>query len=133
MLSAVNVDQFLEVLIMNSGFVIISILFFWKTVQQTRKNNQLLISLLNDQIPHNKESIFNNNCYRYKLTAREIEVASLVCKGLRYKEVADQLYISERTVTKHSQNIFLKVGVTTKFELVKALELMNPQNFPLSS
>ena len=133
MLSAVNVDQFLEVLIMNSGFVIISILFFWKTVQQIRKNNQLLISLLNDKKPNNKESIFNDNCYRYKLTAREIEVANLVCKGLRYKEVADQLYISERTVTKHSQNIFLKVGVTTKFELVKALELMNQQNFPVSS
>ena len=45
----------------------------------------------------------------------------LVCEGEKYKSIADKLFISERTVTKHIQNIYRKTEVTNKFELYNKL------------
>ena len=73
----------------------------------------------NTPITHN--SNFDQNCRFYMLTTREIEVAGLIAKGNTYKEIAKKLYISEKTVTKHIQNIFGKAGVSNKVELINKL------------
>jgi signal transduction histidine kinase/DNA-binding NarL/FixJ family response regulator len=65
---------------------------------------------------------FGENCQIYNLSAREKEVAELICRGLKYKAIADTLFIAERTVTKHAQNIFEKVNVSNKIELSNKLE-----------
>jgi signal transduction histidine kinase/DNA-binding NarL/FixJ family response regulator len=65
---------------------------------------------------------FERNCKLYNLTLREKDIARLVCEGLKYKEIGEKLFIAERTVTKHVQNIFEKVGVTNKIELMNKLE-----------
>jgi signal transduction histidine kinase/DNA-binding NarL/FixJ family response regulator len=65
---------------------------------------------------------FEQNCELYHLTAREKDIAKLVCKGRRYKEIGETLFIAERTVTKHVQNIFEKVRVTNKIELINKLD-----------
>lgn len=44
------------------------------------------------------------------LTSRELEVLALVAGGLRNREIASQLYISELTVKRHVQNILRKLG-----------------------
>lgn len=43
------------------------------------------------------------------LSAREIEVAVLLCKGLKSKEIADSLCISSTTVMTHRKNIMEKL------------------------
>ena len=48
------------------------------------------------------------------LTAREIEVLRLVASGLSNSEIAAGLVISEHTVARHLQNIFGKLGVSTR-------------------
>jgi DNA-binding NarL/FixJ family response regulator len=63
----------------------------------------------------------DQNCEIYNLTSREKDIAKLVCEGQKYKTIGDTLYISERTVTKHVQNIFEKVGVSNKVELINKL------------
>jgi DNA-binding CsgD family transcriptional regulator len=60
-------------------------------------------------------------CRQYQLTNREREIAGLICKGSSYKQIAESLYIAERTVTKHVQNIFDKVKVSSKLELLNKL------------
>ena len=65
---------------------------------------------------------FEKNCQLYNLTAREKDIAKLICEGYKYKEIGDTLFISERTVTKHVQNIFEKVEVSNKIELINKLE-----------
>lgn len=45
------------------------------------------------------------------LTAREMEVARLVCRGLSNRQIAEALTISERTAQTHVQHILLKLGV----------------------
>ncbi len=48
------------------------------------------------------------------LTAREIEVLGLVASGRSNSEIAAALVISEHTVARHLQNIFGKLGVSTR-------------------
>jgi len=48
------------------------------------------------------------------LTSRELEVLRLVGAGRANKEIAAELVISEHTVSRHLQNIFMKVGVTSR-------------------
>jgi len=49
-----------------------------------------------------------------KLTPREIEVLSLIAEGMINKEIAKQLYISEKTVKNHVSNIFKKLNVSDR-------------------
>ncbi len=57
------------------------------------------------------------------LTAREQDVLQLLARGLRNKEIAARLYVSERTVNFHLANIYQKLNVSGRTEaLSKALE-----------
>jgi DNA-binding NarL/FixJ family response regulator len=52
------------------------------------------------------------------LTEREREVLVLIAKGLRNKEIADTLFISERTVKFHANALYQKLNVTSRTEAV---------------
>jgi two-component system, NarL family, response regulator LiaR len=52
------------------------------------------------------------------LTSRELEVLQMVGQGLTNKEVAQRLFISDRTVQAHLSNIFSKLQVTSRTEAV---------------
>jgi DNA-binding NarL/FixJ family response regulator len=51
------------------------------------------------------------------LSRREREIVNLVTHGLRNKELAERLSISEQTVKNHMHNIFDKLGVSDRLEL----------------
>jgi len=46
-----------------------------------------------------------------ELTERQREVLRLVCQGMDYKSVADNLVVAEATVKSHMGNIYLKLGI----------------------
>jgi two-component system NarL family response regulator len=52
------------------------------------------------------------------LTARELEVLRLIAKGMRNKEIAARLGISEETAQGHVKNILLKLGLHDRTEAV---------------
>lgn len=54
-----------------------------------------------------------------KFTARQIDVIKLLVKGYTYKEIAGQLYLSERTVKYHMKKIKEKLGVETRRDVIK--------------
>lgn len=54
----------------------------------------------------------------YNITARQMEIIHLVVSGLSNIEVAEHLKISERTVENHLFNIYNKIGIGNKIELM---------------
>jgi two-component system, NarL family, nitrate/nitrite response regulator NarL len=52
------------------------------------------------------------------LTQREREVVALIAEGLKNKQIAGRLFISETTVTHHLSSIYSKLGVSDRLELV---------------
>jgi DNA-binding NarL/FixJ family response regulator len=54
-----------------------------------------------------------------KLTARESEILVLVAKGYTYREIAEKLFISVKTVQNHVQNILSKLRLKKRYELMR--------------
>jgi DNA-binding NarL/FixJ family response regulator len=55
---------------------------------------------------------------KISLTRREKEILQLLCEGLSNKEIADELYISERTVLGHKSNLLLKTNCKNSLSLM---------------
>ena len=67
------------------------------------------------------------NVEEIRLTTRETEILNLLAEGLRNKEIASRIYVSEDTVKKHLYNIYQKMEVSNRMELVnisKALGIL---------
>jgi DNA-binding NarL/FixJ family response regulator len=56
--------------------------------------------------------------YGSVLTTRERELLTLICQGMKNKEIADCLFITETTVRHHLTSIFGKLKVNSRLELV---------------
>ena len=54
---------------------------------------------------------------RSPLSQREREIVALVAQGIKNKEMAEKMFISEQTVKNHLHNIFDKLGVSDRLEL----------------
>ena len=52
------------------------------------------------------------------LSAREMEIINLASKGMSNKEIAEQLFLTVRTVKAHLSNIFAKLGVASRTEAI---------------
>ena len=52
------------------------------------------------------------------LTKREVEILSLVGAGKSNKDIADELFISYKTVKNHVYNLFSKLGIHTRAEAI---------------
>jgi DNA-binding NarL/FixJ family response regulator len=53
------------------------------------------------------------------ISEREKEVLYLYSKGLTYSQIANEIAISPSTVSKHTENIYKKLGVHNKMEAVQ--------------
>jgi DNA-binding NarL/FixJ family response regulator len=56
------------------------------------------------------------------LTKRELEIASLVTDRRTNREIAAELFLSDKTVESHLRNIFVKLGVSSRVEVARAVE-----------
>ncbi len=53
-----------------------------------------------------------------ELTSREIEVLHLIADGMTNSEIAEALFISPHTVTRHRANVMKKLGAHNRVELI---------------
>ncbi|MGF1584407.1 MAG: ATP-binding protein [Bacteroidales bacterium] len=72
-------------------------------------------------VPGDKWEVFTLRARDSGLTKRQIEIIREVEKGSEYKQIADRLNISPKTVHRHMQILFEKFNVHSKIELLKAL------------
>ena len=63
-----------------------------------------------------------------ELSPREIEVLEHLSKGLKNKNIADNLFLSVSTVKKHIENIFNKLQVHNRIEAIQKLKNSNYLN-----
>lgn len=66
-----------------------------------------------------KASLIRKENAEVHLTAREIEIIALIEKEFNNKQIADALFISERTVETHRKNIFRKTSTNSVLGLIK--------------
>jgi len=79
----------------------------------------LVAALLDELAPHNKSARQDPEGAKIAtLSVREREVVALIGEGLRNKEIAQRLVISEQTVRHHLTAIFAKLRVSDRLELV---------------
>jgi DNA-binding CsgD family transcriptional regulator len=57
------------------------------------------------------------------LTGRELEITRLVVDRMTNSQIASELFLSQKTVETHLRNIFRKVGVGSRVELARAVEV----------
>jgi DNA-binding CsgD family transcriptional regulator len=57
------------------------------------------------------------------LSAREREVAELVTARMTNREIASHLFLSEKTVESHLSSVFVKLGVGSRVDVARAVEL----------
>ncbi|MBN1648346.1 MAG: helix-turn-helix transcriptional regulator [Spirochaetales bacterium] len=58
---------------------------------------------------------------KYELSEREIEIAELLIKGITNKAIADTLFISVNTVKSHIKNIYKKLDVSNRLQIINLL------------
>jgi DNA-binding NarL/FixJ family response regulator len=56
------------------------------------------------------------------LSTREREVVDLVITGLRNREIADRMGITEKTVKTHLTHVYQRLGVSTRREMIDAFK-----------
>ena len=116
-----NGGQAIEVLAMNSGFLLLLVYQIKQSFELLRNEHYKIANILTTDNKVNTLATNGNgnlSLDTYNLTKREREIASLIAHGRSYKQIAETLYISERTVKKHIEHIFEKVKVNSKFELI---------------
>ncbi len=137
-----NFGQAVEATTTNTGFLLLLALQLKQHIMQVKAEHQRLIDsedqLLkwNEQLQEEvrkrtqelenltREERLAKNCKLYSFTTREIEIVILVYKGYSHKQIAEMLFIAERTVAKHVQNIFEKAQVSNRLELSRKLDMV---------
>jgi DNA-binding NarL/FixJ family response regulator len=87
----------------------------WVSRSVTKLSLQDMASYTTPHIPAENE--------RFGLTDREVEILKTMALGLKNKEIAEKLFISEKTVKTHINRVFRKLAVNTRARAIfKAVE-----------
>jgi DNA-binding CsgD family transcriptional regulator len=110
--------QWLRILLANLGWVTISLLQFRKHIWHYRRQDSQLAEVKETGA---LRSVFEASCAKYQLIEREIRIVTLLRQGYTYKQIGDELFLSDKTVDNNIQVIYTKVGVKSKMELIHKL------------
>lgn len=100
--------------------ILIMLPLLHKHLSMLLKSHAFLTTLY-EMAPSRQKDTIESFAMIGKLTERESEITALLLKGMTYKMIANELYLSENTVKTHIKNIYLKFDVKSKVELVNLL------------
>ncbi len=82
--------------------------------------------LMSNVQPVTNDSCKTSSSQEIGLTLRELEVLRGIAEARRNSEIAQQLFISTRTVEKHVENILRKLGVKRRTQAALHFRVMSP-------
>lgn len=77
-----------------------------------------IFTMVKETLEFNSENLHQVS-YKVILTSRESSICKLFCKGMTYKEIGAELYISPRTVETHKKNILSKLKIKSTADMVR--------------
>lgn len=80
-----------------------------------------MINQYNQETQNAQYVVDNDFKLKYSITEREDEVIVLLLKGYSYAKIGELLFISISTVRTHVMNIYKKVGVKSRYELLNKI------------
>lgn len=80
--------------------------------------NHIFLTALTEMVPAEQISTIESYTIIAQLTKRESEIVALLLKGRTYKMIANELYLSENTIKTHIKNIYSKLNIKSKVELI---------------
>jgi len=89
----------------------------WRLIGSREEGPLILLGFNRDNQPANVSGILR----KQGLTNREIEIVSLISKGLKNREIGEELFISEYTVENHLRAIYRKMRVKNRTEVTHRL------------
>lgn len=75
-----------------------------------------MIGDLPEKVKHAKGKKYKEE--KRVLTVRELEIVQLIAKGRKNKEIAEELFLSEKTVKNHLTNIFKKLKLNDRTQVL---------------
>ncbi len=117
LLTIIGDYQWLTFTVMNSAFFAITTIEIDRYLYFLENKNKMfeVFSFYRE----NKEKLSDSKLIYQSLTRREIEIAISILNRNTYKQIGENFFIAERTVSKHASNIFKKTGVKNKVEFLK--------------
>jgi len=104
---------------------LVAILFsafgIWLGLRITRRREtivikEVLIPAANSAVPFTPNTAQQQSL---GITARELEILTLVARGLSNREIATQIFVSENTVKTHCARAFSKLGAARRTQAVQ--------------
>jgi two-component system, NarL family, response regulator LiaR len=91
-----------------------------ETIRETVVVREVLVSAkaTEPQVSTAKPGPPSNRAQKLGITARELEILTLVARGLSNREIAAQLFVSENTVKTHCARAFDKLGAARRTQAV---------------
>ncbi len=96
-----------EIIFQLSGYFLINFFFLFLTVR-------FFLRYSRKEAIAEPDSVFFS---KFNITEREQEILLLILQGLNSREIADKLFISQKTVKNHIHHIYGKTGINSRLEL----------------
>jgi len=74
--------------------------------------------MMNSAVQDGSGQTVNVQMLSEQLTSREMDVLELLVQGCSNREISERLFISVHTVKNHITNIFQKIGVNDRSQLI---------------
>ncbi|WP_299254287.1 response regulator transcription factor [uncultured Cytophaga sp.] len=84
-------------------------------IQQVHNNKEYFVGDITQLL---LKGLLNNATSDFSFSDRELEVLRYICKGRSNEQIADILFISEKTIATHRRNIMKKAGVKKSTDLI---------------
>jgi len=102
---------------------ILTLIFGTRVLKSTIKLERSMNSTIQESRQYSLESKIQELAKSAGLSDREVSIIPLISKGLGNKQIAFELDISTKTVGNHIYNIYKKLGISSRYELLAQLNL----------